>query len=148
MTSSGYDEDLSIYRETYEYVESPESEVAPTEEIEEEEIVEVEPAYSIAAGLDSVTQIILDSRADIKYIDGFTIQLYSGNSRDKANEVRQESFELLEDFQPTISYDQPNYKVKVGTYYSRLEANEDYNILRKAFSRALLVPTRIKIEGE
>ena len=147
MTSSGYEEDLSVYREQYEYV-APDKEVKEETQGENEEIIDVEPRYSIEEGLDSVRSLILQSREKVRYVDGFTIQLYSGNSRDKANEIRQESFELLETFTPTISYEQPNYKVKVGTYYSKLEANGDFNILKSTFSRALLVPSKIKIEEE
>ena len=145
MTSSGYEENLSIYRDQYDAHTVNESVIDKTE-LEEKETIDIEPSHSIAMELDSVKSIILDSRKKVRYIDGFTIQLYSGNSREKANEVRQESFELLENEKPIISYEQPNYKVKVGKYYSRLEANQDYNILKNTFSRALLVPSKIKIE--
>ncbi|UXP33122.1 SPOR domain-containing protein [Reichenbachiella agarivorans] len=145
-SSSSYNEDLSIYRNDYSTTE-----VAPTEESAVvtnptvTEVEDVEPTHDIHADLDSVTNIIIASRKDVNYVDGFTIQIYSGNSRDDANGYKSRAYDLLEDQKPRVIYDQPNYKVRVGKYYSKLEANRDYNTLKASFSRAVLIPDRIPL---
>lgn len=140
-----YEEDLSIYRPSYEMADDMDDDYS--EPVEYANTTEyVEPTNHIKAELDTVLYRIIKSRENIQYIDGFSIQLYSGNNRDKANQVKVKTYEVLEDLRPRVSYDQPNYKVRVGEYYSRLEANTDFVTLQKHFSRAVLVPVKIKIE--
>jgi hypothetical protein len=146
--SNGYEEDLSIYRDKYE-----ESVQETSDDTSDNNNVYVagefaEPSNDIKAELDSVSLLIIESRKDIESIDGFTIQLYSGNDRNRANEVRRAAFELIKNVKPSMTYEQPNYKIRIGKYFSRLEANPDYNLLKSRFSRAVLIPAKIKIEDE
>lgn len=141
-----YEEDLSIYRSSYTMEEESNETETSTEEIYTTPVAYVSPSNDIKAELDTVLYRIKKSRENIKYVDGYSIQLYSGNNRDKANQVKVKTYEVLEDQRPRVSYEQPNYKVRIGEYYSRLEANTDFVTLQKHFSRAVLVPVKIKIE--
>ncbi|MDW3212109.1 MAG: SPOR domain-containing protein [Reichenbachiella sp.] len=141
-----YEEDLSIYRPSYTLEEESTTEETSSEEAIAPTVEYVTPTNDIKAELDTVLYRIKKSRENIQYVDGYSIQLYSGNNRDKANQVKVKTYEVLEDQRPRVSYDQPNYKVRVGEYYSRLEANTDFVTLQKHFSRAVLVPVKIKIE--
>ena len=141
-----YYEDLSVYRDDFEMpVFDIKDTVASNEVVTLPTQVDITPSEDIKAELDTVINRIIASRKDIKTVDGFTIQLYSGNNRDKANQVKARVSEASEILQAKISYDQPNYKVKTGEYYTRLEANPDLELLKKSFSRAVLVPNKIKI---
>jgi len=140
-----YEEDLSIHRKTYPILE--ENNQSPKED---ETVVQKEraaPSNHIKSELDSVLTKIVKSRENINYIDGLTIQVYSGNNREMANNIKKQLYKLSDTFSPVVKYDQPNYKVSVGEYFSRLEANKDYNFLRKEFSQALLVPKKIYIQS-
>lgn len=143
-SSSAYEEDLSIYRPSYTMENEDVEEEIPTETYTATAEY-VTPSHDIKAELDTVLYRIKKSREDVKYVDGYSIQLYSGNNRDMANQVKVKTYEVLEDQRPRVSYEQPNYKVRVGEYYSRLEANPDFVTLQKHFSRAVLVPVKIKI---
>ncbi|WP_422361356.1 SPOR domain-containing protein [Reichenbachiella sp.] len=145
-SSAVYEEDLSVYRSTYSLEEEVVSEETTSEETYLPTVEYVTPTNDIKTELDTVLYRIKKSRKNIKYVDGFSIQLYSGNSRDKANQVKVKTYEVLEDQRPRVSYDQPNYKVRVGEYYNRMEANSDFVTLQQHFSRAVLVPVKIKIE--
>ncbi|MEP0294935.1 MAG: SPOR domain-containing protein [Reichenbachiella sp.] len=147
VSSSVYEEDLSIYRLEYKVNEESviEEFVIPNESTSVEK--DVSPTNDIRSELDTVLYRIKKSRENTQHIEGFSIQLYSGNSRDKANQIKVRTYEVLEDQRPRVSYEQPNYKVRVGEYYSRLEANSDFVTLQKHFSRAVLVPVKIKIEN-
>ncbi|MGL1887496.1 MAG: SPOR domain-containing protein [Reichenbachiella sp.] len=142
-SSSSYHEDLSIYRAQSVPVDSM-IDTPPIEEI----VINVDPTHDISNDLDSITNLILESRKNIEYVNGFSIQIYSGNSRDKANQVKWKAFDLTPGQNPRVSYEQPNYKVRVGKYYTRIEANEDYNILKDNFSRSVLIPSKIKIKDD
>lgn len=147
LTSSAvYEEDLSVYRPTFEIEDENINEESLDPVVHATTAEYVTPTNDIKAELDTVLYRIKKSRENIQYIDGFSIQLYSGNSRDMANQVKVKTYEVLEEQRPRVSYDQPNYKVRVGEYYSRLEANTDFVTLQKHFSRAVLVPVKIKIE--
>lgn len=143
-SSNAYHEDLSVYRESNDV--SIDNNEQPVNEISEVNQTYITPTNDITDELDSITSLIIESKKDVNYVDGFTIQVYSGNSRDKAGMVKQKAYDLPISQDPQVSYDQPNYKVRIGKYYTRIEANEDYNILKDVFSRAVLIPSKIKIE--
>jgi hypothetical protein len=44
-----------------------------------------------------------------------------------------------------LQYLQPKFKVTVGKYFTRLEAQRDLQFLRRKFPNAILVPERILI---
>ena len=145
VTNSGYSEDLSIHREQY---NSADGDVQNTMQPNEltKPISQVEPKKHIRAELDSVNKIILANSKGIEYIDGYTIQLYSGNNKQKSIDIKRKIYEIEQDYNPRLTYEQPNYKVQVGKYLNRLEANSDLTFLKKKFNRAVLIPTRIKID--
>jgi len=145
-SSAVYEEDLSIYRPSYEMNDESIDEASSGHIVYTDTEEYITPTNDIKAELDTVLYRIKKSRESIQYIDGYSIQLYSGNSRDKANQVKAKIYGVLKDQRPRVSYDQPNYKVRVGEYYSRLEANTDFVSLQKHFSRAVLVPVKIKID--
>lgn len=143
-SSTGFEEDLSAHRPQYATVLEETAEIVETSEVTTN-YEYVEPTNALTTEMDSVLSRIRKSRESITYIDGFSIQLYSGNSRDKANMVKVKTYEVMEDLKPRVSYEQPNYKVRIGEYFSRLEANADFVNLKQHFSRAVLVPIKIRI---
>ena len=50
--------------------------------------------------------------------------------------------------EPIISYRQPTFTVKVGSYQSRLEAHKVFESLKQDFPLAVLIPERIEIIHE
>jgi hypothetical protein len=141
--SIGYEEDLSVHRPKYDLTGNSNSETAVSDLPDRSN---VEPKYHIKSELDSVLSAMILSKKNIKHINGYSIQVYSGNNRSKAAEVKKVVTNISEDFEPKISYNQPNYKVKVGKYFSRIEANRDLVALKNKFRQALLVPDKILIE--
>ncbi|WP_421872775.1 SPOR domain-containing protein [Marinoscillum sp.] len=103
-------------------------------------------AGHIKMELDSVNQIIIEQNRARRYVDGFTIQVYTGTDRDKANEAVRIVREINPELDPTMRYVQPSYKVKVGQYISKLEAHAIYESLREEFPLALLIPERIPVD--
>lgn len=78
---------------------------------------------------------------------GYTLQVYTGGSRDEANEAKRRVYNALPDARPAINYNSSIYRVQVGEYASRLEAQEDYALLKEEFPYVLLVPQKFKING-
>lgn len=143
-TEDVYEEDISYLRaeEKVQYTETDASNPAA----EKLKYADVAPQYDLKTELDSVIKIIKASREDIEFLNGFTVQLYIGPSRDAANEMKEKIYEYSEAYEPEISYIQPNFRVKIGKFFDRLEANKVYVDLKKEFPSAIVVPERIYFE--
>ena len=135
-----YSEDLSAYR----------AQAKPVE-ISADTIVQYVSADSTALPVTEKLNIVLDTaaaynRANTNYIDGFTIQVYGGNDRTAAKEHQLDIIRNFPDVESKMVFEQPNYKVRIGQYYTRLEAQEIFTEIRTVFPRAILIPTRIYLK--
>ena len=101
----------------------------------------VKPSNDITAEMNMLTDSLARDALQRK-VTTYTIQVYIGNNRDDANEARKKVYGLLDDEVPRLEYTQPNFRVKVGKYNSRLDAHKSLTILKKAFPGALLIPER------
>ncbi len=142
-TSSRYEEDLSQHRPQ---VNSSTPEIVELEVSNSEPVPFVEPTQHLKSEIDSVIRIKSSRNLETGYLKGFTIQIYSGRSREEANNAKYAVYDLLEDEEPQVFYDQPRFRVKVGQYYSRLEAEKSLNLLKTKFRQALILPERIPLE--
>jgi hypothetical protein len=79
------------------------------------------------------------------FVDGFTIQIYSGLKKEDAMNAIKKFVEEAEDLRSDLAYVQPKWHVKTGTYFSRLEAQRDLHRLKRIFPAAILVPTKIQL---
>lgn len=107
--------------------------------------ISIEPQYDVTAQLNAVLDSIVSIRSSIRYVDGFTILVYSGTSSEKARIAKGKIYTVIPGSKPVLKYDEPNFRVKVGKYYSRLEAQQDYAALREKFYNAIIIPERIYI---
>ena len=105
----------------------------------------MEPKYAVNGKLDGVLDSIDRANLQRAVIDGFTIQVYSGAKKDDALKVKAQLSSSLPDLQSEVLYAQPNFRVKVGKYYSRMEAHKDYLDVKKLFPSAVVVPDRIAV---
>lgn len=95
----------------------------------------------VDAVLDSINRFNLIRRS----VDGFTIQIYSGQNREEAMNVKMKMTTDMPDLIANLQYQQPKFRVTVGKYYSKLEAYQDLSRLRNIFSSAILVPEKVAI---
>lgn len=147
-TSVKHDEDLSHLRKSHVAGLT----LGSTHEKQEIEIIdipddyeEIEPVFDIGEEIDSVLRIMEANKAEVNRVNGFTIQVFSGKDREKAFYARDKVYTVLDGKEPTIRYYQPNYQVKVGEYFTQLDALEDFARLKESFGNALIIPFRIPI---
>ncbi len=137
-----YHEDLSIHRPP---VRSSSQRVDPPKERN----YEFTPLTGhIKAELDSIVRISVAQNEAGKLVEGFIIQVYTGNDRNMASQIRNKIASLFPDMSPKISYRQPNFQVKVGRFTNRLKAHKALWEVKETFPKALLVPGRITISYE
>jgi len=138
-----YTEDLSTQRPQVE--ETTETTLVAPDKIKRDPKAYVEPTHTVNKQLDVVLDSIDRINLTKKFIEGFTIQVYSGTKREDALNAKKQLLTILPQFESELQYLQPNYRVKLGKYFTRLEAEKDYQQVKRFFKAAILVPDKIVI---
>jgi hypothetical protein len=137
-----YSEDLSTLRPK---VEVPTETTVVLDKNKRDPKAYVEPQHTINKQLDAVLDSIDRINLTRKFVEGYTIQVYSGIKREDALNAKKQLTIALPDLDSELQYLQPNYRVKTGKYFSRLEAEKDYQQVKHYFQAAILVPDKIAI---
>lgn len=104
------------------------------------------PTKNVNAKIDAVLDSIDRFNLTKKFVDGFTIQIYSGQKRDEAMNTKQKMNAEITDLTANLQYVQPKFRVTVGSYFNKLDAQKDLSRLKRHFSTAILVPEKIPIK--
>ena len=144
-TKGQYEEDLSDYRPKYEL---PKSTSTNTSANTSNTVNANSPSAkdSDNAAVEQKLSQIREKNKSVKFTQGYRIQVYSGNNQDAAEKAKETVYRLDSNLEPEIIYFTPNFKVKVGNYYDRVEAYETLVKIRQAFPQALLLPERVSIK--
>ncbi len=78
-------------------------------------------------------------------MQGYRIQIYFGGVRQKASEVRLDFTNRFPDVPAYLSYQQPNFKVRVGDYRNRFEAQKFLKSIEGLFPTCFIVPDEVKL---
>jgi hypothetical protein len=142
--SSGYSEDLSIWRPK---VDAPTNNTAsdPTVTTSPKQTQYVEPKYAVNKKLDTVLDSIDRYNRSRQFIDGFSIQIYAGMRREDALNAKKNLTTSLPDLSSEVEYAQPNFRVKVGKYFSRIDAQADFLAVKRYFPTAIVIPDKVPI---
>ncbi len=139
---ASYSEDLSSLR------------MKPQSVAEKEEVMQttkspfVTPTSDVTRDVNIVLDSLTAKNRNRGFLEGYSIQVYSGGSRTLATETRSKIMEANEDINPEITYEQPNYKVKIGFYAERVEALQIYQLLKPDYPSTLIVPERRSLRNE
>lgn len=146
--SESYEEDISRYR--IHYADSLENASSGTTDIEPNP----ERQISVASTLNTPSAVTEEMGTYFEAVDdlnrekneylGFTLQVYTGSSREEANRAKLKVYEALPEAEPKIQFNTV-YRVRVGEYASRLEAQQDYLALMEVFPNVLPVPATFKV---
>ncbi|WP_026897111.1 SPOR domain-containing protein [Daejeonella oryzae] len=77
---------------------------------------------------------------------GFRVQIYSGNDRKEAYAEQTKFKVLYPAVGAYISYEQPNYKIRVGDFRTRIEAEKFLNKLRPYYQSVFIFSERIYLK--
>jgi hypothetical protein len=142
MQDGKYSEDLSGLRPK---VEEETAVVTVPEKNNRDPKAYVEPIHTVNKQLDAVLDSIDRINLTRKFIEGFTIQVYSGMKREDALNAKKQLTTSIPKLESELQYLQPNYRVKTGRYFTRLEAQKDYEKIKRYFPAAIVVPDKIAI---
>lgn len=137
--TSAYFEDLSIYRKEFE--NSPDSDPKTDNGV----ATTTAPMY-----VNDKVEAILARRTEknkaIKYANGYRIQLYVGRERKLVDEAKIFIYQNHPTLNPYLSYSLPIYKLKVGDFITKTDAERVLNQLKGSFPDAILVPEKIDVK--
>ena len=140
-----YSEDLSQYRPKF---------APPTIEVTENSRPETgsnKPESSklvIKNNIDPVLEVkmaqILEVNKDITGFPGFTVLAYSGFGKTDAQDIKKAIEASIEGHEVVLEYDQPNFKVKAGSFLSKAEAYLLHVQIIEEFPESIIIPNIIK----
>ena len=78
-------------------------------------------------------------------IHGYRIQIYFGFNRQKASEVKLNFASKYPDMSAYLSYQQPNFKIRVGDFINRFEAQKFLKEINGLFPTSFIVPDDVKL---
>jgi hypothetical protein len=140
--SVGYTEDLAMWRP-----KPVVSENAPTKTtVSQEPKVSryIEPKLAVNTQLHGILDSIASINKSKRFVDGFTIQVYSGK-REEALNVKRQIVTAMPQIESDVFFTEPIYRVKAGKYFTRLQAHEDYLQIKRLFPAAIIVPEKLPI---
>jgi hypothetical protein len=75
--------------------------------------------------------------------DGFRVQIFSGSDRKAAYSIQAKFQDKHPEVHTYLSYREPNFKVHVGDYRSRLEAEKMVDELKNSFTGVFIINEKI-----
>lgn len=76
---------------------------------------------------------------------GYRVQIYNGNDRVKANQVKVDFIRRFPGVRTYLTYVQPQFRVKVGDFRSRGDAQDMYEKVSTLYNPCMIVPDIIVI---
>lgn len=138
-----YSEDLSALRPKAE--EPAVDNTTSPDKIKRDPKAHVDAQFTVNKRLDSVLDSIDRLNLNRKSIEGYTIQVYSGTNKEDAMSAKKQLTLSAPNLTSELQYEQPNFKVRSGKYYTRLEAQKDFDQIKKSFPAAIVVPGQISM---
>jgi len=105
--------------------------------------------YNLEKGIENIEQQYISAWKKVKKIEGFTIQItsFSGvNSRVSIERTEAQFRQQFPDIPSHVSYSEPNFRLRVGNFNTKLEA---YNALQKialSFAGAFVLRDQIDVK--
>lgn len=98
-----------------------------------------------SARIDNVIAQKKEYNKSLKTIKGYRIQLFYGSEKE-SYKIRDEFKEKFPDISTKIIFSSPQWKVQVGNYRTRLEADRTLINIKQKYPAAIILSTEIKKE--
>lgn len=90
----------------------------------------------------------LNKTAGIGQLMGFRVQLYSGSARKDAYNLQARFQQDFPDIRSYVSYTDPNFKVRVGDFRTRMDAEKFQDQLKRTYEGTFIVTDKINTPQE
>lgn len=126
-------EDLSEYRPKYPAAENTTSATRTT------------PVNHVNDRVEVLMDTVASVNRNIKYAQGYRILAYNGSERQTVMSLRKSILNRVPEEKDYLTYQQPNFKLKVGDFFSRIEAQQVLNKIQDLVPNAQIVQDQITI---
>lgn len=131
-----YDEDISVIRPKYEPRE--EKEVLSNTKPTENNNTLLSPP-NVNESVDAAINKMVERNKSISTTQGYRIQIFSGNNRSDYEQARGYILQYFPNLEVYVSYSQPTYKLKVGDFLTRSDAEKYLTDLQNRFVGAKII---------
>lgn len=151
---NAYDEDLSATRPVYGASATPGRSPATTtrpaapaaarkpDTGKSTAVAEIQP---VNRRLDAVLDTIAAKNRSVRYAPGFRVQVYVGNKRQEVDETKLLLSQNFPELSPYLSYNQPTYKLKVGDFMRRIDAERYFTSIKQLIPSAQMQADKVDI---
>ena len=77
-------------------------------------------------------------------ISGYRIHVISSRDRNEVNKLKAKIYSEFPDMKPYMSYHAPNFKLRVGNYFYKIDAYRDLQLLTTGFPGTFIVNEELK----
>ena len=102
-------------------------------------------AMHVNRRLDIVLDTIAIKNRSVRYAPGFRIQVYVGNQRQDLESNKLLIYQKFPELSAYISYSQPTYKLKVGDFMRKLDAERYFASIRQLIAPAQLQADKVDV---
>jgi SPOR domain len=137
-----YSEDLTEFRNLI----APDSEISGIQTgSKKQPVITTEPLYE-----NDKLDLVLNEKAaknkNIKYANGYRIQLYVGRERQIVDNAKIYVYQNYPNLNPYLSFSLPIYKLKVGDFLSKSDAERVFAQLKDQFPDAMIISDKIDVK--
>ena len=75
------------------------------------------------------------------------IQVYSNTNRDEALDIHNYCQDVFPELLINLTYNQPDYRIKIGAFHEKLNATRFLNDIKKIFPKSIVIAEKIPIIG-
>ncbi len=140
-----YEEDLSQYLPKYKKLNEAGDTLSDDKNKSKKAYLTEEPMH-INKKLDAILDTISVRNKGVRYANGFRIQIYVGNDRKAADDAKIYTYQTYPEIFPYLSYQQPIYKVKIGDFLNRMDAERYFVNIKESYPSAMILPDRVEIK--
>ena len=140
-----YEEDLSQYRLRFKSANETETSTE-SQPIQASKTTYSDSPLHVNKKLDAILDTIAMRNKSVKFTNGFRIQIYVGNDRKSADDAKIYTYQKYPEIFPYLSYQQPIYKVKIGDFLNRMDAERYYSDIKDLYPSAMILPDRVEIK--
>jgi hypothetical protein len=102
-----------------------------------------------ASAQDSIVNQLVEKQKQLNSLKmtmhGYRIQIYFGGERARANALRSDFLQEYPDIGAYVIYQQPNFKLRVGDFKTRMEASRFLTEMQTRFAMAFIVADEVRL---
>ncbi|MCC9137190.1 sporulation protein [Pontibacter silvestris] len=126
-------EDLSLYRPKYTVPDA----AAPA--------ARMEPVNHVNDRVEVLMDTVASVNKGIRFAQGYRILAYNGSERQTVMNLRKAIISRVPEEKDYLTYQQPNFRLKIGDFFSRIEAQQVLNKIQDLIPNAQIVSEQINI---